>query len=359
MVEIVSPQARKGRGAVSNESGRFEAESRHAVDDGWAASDEDLPPVRTTVTDENPKTIIARNASPDVPFDRSINAYRGCEHGCVYCFARPTHAYHGLSPGLDFETKLFAKPAAAALLADELAKSRYQCRPLAMGTNTDPYQPIERSRRITRAILRVLAEHNHPVTIVTKSDLVCRDIDILAPMAARGLASVALSVTTLDGALARRLEPRAASPAKRLAAVSTLAKAGVPTAIMVAPVIPALTDPEMEAILAAARDAGAATAEYILLRLPLEIAGLFDEWLRQHAPMKAEHVLSLIRDSRGGALYQSGWGQRRTGGGAYAELLAKRFTLARKRLGLDVRGLNLRTDLFRPPPRPGDQLALF
>ncbi len=359
MVDTLSPQPRKGRGAVSNSSGRFEAESRHAVDDGWTVSDEDLPPLRTTVTDENPKTIISRNASPDVPFDRSINAYRGCEHGCVYCFARPTHAYHGLSPGLDFETKLFAKPQAAALLAVELAKPRYQCQPLAMGTNTDPYQPIERSRRITRQILEVLAEHDHPVTIVTKSDLVCRDIDILAPMAARGLASVALSVTTLDGALARRLEPRAASPAKRLAAIRALAEAGVPTAIMVAPVIPALTDPEIESILAAGKDAGAGLAEYILLRLPLEIADLFDEWLRQHAPMKAEHVLSLIRDSRGGGLYQSDWGRRRTGSGAYAELLAKRFALARKRLGLDARGLDLRTDLFRPPPRPGDQLALF
>ena len=340
-------------------SGRFETESRHAVDDGWAVSDEDLPPLRTTVTDEAPKTIIARNTSPDIPFDRSINPYRGCEHGCVYCFARPTHAYHGLSPGLDFETKLFAKPQAATLLAGELANPRYRCQPLAMGTNTDPYQPIERQRRITRQILEVLAGHGHPVTIVSKSDLVCRDIDILAPMAARGLASVALSVTTLDGGLARRLEPRAASPAKRLAAIRTLADAGVPTAIMVAPVIPALTDPEMETILAAAKDAGAVSAEYILLRLPLEIAGLFDEWLRQHAPLKAENVLSLIRDSRGGALYQSDWGRRRTGSGAYAELLAKRFVLARKRLGLDARGLDLRCDLFRPPPRPGDQLALF
>ena len=359
MIDVLPSQPRKGRGAASNESGRFETESRHAVDDGWAVSDEDLPPLRTTVTDEAPKTIIARNTSPDIPFDRSINPYRGCEHGCVYCFARPTHAYHGLSPGLDFETKLFAKPQAATLLAGELANPRYRCQPLAMGTNTDPYQPIERQRRITRQILEVLAGHGHPVTIVSKSDLVCRDIDILAPMAARGLASVALSVTTLDGGLARRLEPRAASPAKRLAAIRTLADAGVPTAIMVAPVIPALTDPEMETILAAAKDAGAVSAEYILLRLPLEIAGLFDEWLRQHAPLKAENVLSLIRDSRGGALYQSDWGRRRTGSGAYAELLAKRFVLARKRLGLDARGLDLRCDLFRPPPRPGDQLALF
>jgi len=359
MIDILPAQPRKGRGAVSNESGRFEAKSRHAVDDGVAVSDQDLPPLRTTVTDENPKTIIARNSSPDVPFDRSINPYRGCEHGCVYCFARPTHAYHGLSPGLDFETKLFAKPQAAALLSVELAKPRYNCQPLAMGTNTDPYQPIERRRRITREILEVLALHGHPVTIITKSNLVCRDIDILAPMAARGLATVALSVTTLDGALARRLEPRAVSPAKRLAAIRTLSDAGVPTAVIVAPVIPALTDSEMETILAAAKEAGAMSAEYILLRLPLEIAKLFDEWLRQHAPLRAEHVLSLIRDSRGGALYQSDWARRRTGSGAYAELLAKRFALARKRLGLDARGLDLRCDLFHPPPRPGDQLALF
>jgi DNA repair photolyase len=371
---------RKGRGALSNRAGRFEAFGRERIDDGWGqplpakkpapdplddgidpfagpGADDPLPPLRTTVTIDTSRTVIARNTSPDIGFDRSINPYRGCEHGCVYCFARPSHAFLGLSPGLDFETRLFAKPDAAALLRRELAKPGYVPKTIAMGTNTDPYQPVERDMRITRQILEVLAEHRHPVSIVTKSALVTRDIDILAPMAAEGLASVALSVTSCDAALARALEPRASSPAKRLDAIRQLSRAGIPTGVMVAPVIPGLTDHELEAILIRAHEAGATRAGYILLRLPRELQGLFDEWLDVHAPDRKRRILRQIRETRGGDLYQSDFGTRMRGTGPAAELLETRFRLSCKRLGFAADGRSshrraLDTTQFRRPGRP-------
>ena len=352
-------QLRKGRGAVSNRASRYDRAAPVEMDDGWDILDEDLPPLRTTVTIDSTRGIIARNQSPDLPFDRSINPYRGCEHGCVYCFARPTHAYLGLSPGLDFETRLFAKPDAPALLDAALRKPGYECRVMALGTNTDPYQPIEREYRITRGILEVLSAHDHPVAIVTKSYLVVRDIDILADMASRSLARVYVSVTTLDRDLARNLEPRAATPPRRLATIRALARAGIPTGAIVAPIIPALNDAEIEDILAAVAQAGAVSAAYILLRLPLEIAGLFREWLAVHAPLKADHVMSLLRGMRGGRDYDSAWGRRMTGEGVYADLIARRFKLAKQRLGLTGRDWSLDVNRFRPPPRPGDQLSLL
>jgi len=303
--------------------------------------------------------VIARNQSPDVPFDRSVNPYRGCEHGCVYCFARPTHAWLGLSPGLDFETRLYAKPDAPALLRRELARKGYQCDTLAMGTNTDPYQPIERELRITRGILEVLAEHDHPVMIVTKSDLVVRDLDILGPMAARGLAKVGLSVTTLDRTLARTLEPRAPRPDKRLAAIRACADAGVPASVLVAPVIPAINDHEIEAILEASKAAGAETASWVMLRLPLEIAELVTEFLRAHFPDRADRVLSLVRQTRGGALYDAEWGQRMRGDGPYAQMIAHRFRAACRRLGLGRRTPGLDVGRFAAPKPPVAQLSLF
>ena len=359
MVNSLPRQRRKGRGAASNPPPRYDSATPVEMDDGWGILDEELPPLRTTVTDDSTRGIIARNTSPDLPFDRSINPYRGCEHGCVYCFARPSHAYLGLSPGLDFETRLFAKPHAAALLEAELGKPGYSCRTMALGTNTDPYQPIERERRITRGILEVLNAHNHPVAIVTKSSLVLRDMDILADMAARRLARVYISVTTLSRDLCRALEPRAATPPRRLKTIRALADAGIPTGAMVAPIIPALNDNEIEDILAAVAEAGATSAAYILLRLPHEVSGLFREWLRVHAPLKADHVMSLVRSMRGGRDYDSAWGRRMTGEGAYAELIARRFKLARQRLGLGERDWALDVTRFRPPPRPGDQLSLL
>ena len=349
--------ARKGRAAVSNRAGRFEPHAHEPVDDGWPA--DDLPPLRTTVTRDASKTIIARNTSPDVPFDRSINPYRGCEHGCIYCFARPTHAFLGLSPGLDFETRLFYKPDAARLLEDALHDPGYECGVMAMGTNTDPYQPIEREYRITRSILEVLSECDHPVGIVTKSALVVRDIDILAPMASRALVQVCVSVTTLDRELARLLEPRAPTPGRRIETIRRLADAGIPTGVMAAPMIPGLTDHEMEAILQAAREAGARSAGYILLRLPLEIADLFAEWLNTHRPDRAARVLSLMRQSHGGKVYESAYGRRMRGRGPYAGLLARRFEAACKRLGFADRRPELDTASFKRPLRRGDQLALF
>ena len=350
----------KSRGTDANPTPRFEAERRGPVDDGWGPADDDPPTdPRTTVSPDATRSIITRNDSPDIAFDRSINPYRGCEHGCIYCFARPSHAYLGLSPGLDFETRLLAKPNAAALLVEELRRPSYRPAPIAMGTNTDPYQPVERRLRITRAVLEVLAACDHPLTITTKSALVLRDLDLLAPMAARNLARVAISVTTLERDLARRLEPRASVPARRLATIRALAAAGVPTAVMVAPVIPALTDHELERILAAAAEAGAASAGFILLRLPLEVAPLFEQWLHTHAPARAGHVLSLIRQSRGGALNRSDWGTRMTGTGGHAEMLAQRFRLATRRLGLAANPAPLECAHFRPPTRPGDQLRLF
>jgi len=365
MVDLLPDIARKGRGAVSNRNGRYEALSHVDVDDGWPSGDVDnsvVEKLQTQITPEAAKTIIARNASPDVPFDRSINPYRGCEHGCVYCFARPTHAYMGLSPGLDFETRLFSKPNAAELLERELRKPGYRCKTLQLGANTDPYQPIERDLKITRSVLEVLSAFNHPVTITTKSDLVVRDLDILAPMAAKGLAAVGMSVTTLDGNLSRLMEPRAPTPQKRLSAIRRLADADVPVRVMCAPVIPALNDWEIERILAAGVENGASGANYILLRLPLEISELFAEWLHAHAPMKAAHVLSLIRQSHKGTVYVPRFGERMSGTGEYAGMINKRYCLALKKLGIDGRSdenYALDCSQFEPPLSRGAQLALF
>ncbi len=362
MDEKVPDQARKGRGAVSNTTGRFEREIRHAVDDGWNFGDEDLPPLRTTVTDERPRRIISRNASPDIPFSQSINPYRGCEHGCIYCFARPTHAFLGLSPGLDFETRLFAKPDAARLLEKELRKPGYEPRIIMLGANTDPYQPIERERRITREILEVLAAFNHPVGIATKSALVQRDLDLLAPMAEKNLVSVGVSLTTLDRTLARTMEPRAAAPHRRIETIAALSRAGIPVTVLVSPIVPVLTESEIERILEAAAAAGARAAGYILLRLPLELRDLFTEWLESHRPDGARHVLNRLRESRDGALYVSEFGDRMKGSGVFADLLEKRFRLACKKLGLAfgrTAERRLATSLFQPPPRHGDQLKLL
>ena len=353
---------RKGRGATFNPKVRFEATALEPFDDGWGSLErarEDDPAPRTEVTPDASRSIIARNTSPDIPFDRSINPYRGCEHGCVYCYARPTHAFLGLSPGLDFEIKLLAKLDAARLLERELGAPGYRCQPLALGTNTDPYQPVERRLEITRSILEVLARCRHPVTIVTKSAGVVRDLDLLAPMARQNLARVAISVTTLDRDLARRLEPRAAAPARRLQAIRQLSGAGVPTAVMVAPIIPALTDHEIEAILRAAAAAGASSAGYVLLRLPHEVKELFEGWLEAHAPERAGHVLSLVRQCRGGRLYDATFGRRMRGEGAYAELVEQRFAAAKRRLGLGGGAPPLRTDLFAPPSRDDRQLRLL
>jgi DNA repair photolyase len=369
-LDLLPDRPRKGRGAIRNETGRFETQTRHAVDDGWSAADilaDDPPPLRTTVTVDSTRTIIAYNKSPDIPFDRSINPYRGCEHGCIYCFARPTHAFLGLSPGLDFESRLLVKPDAARLLEAELRDPKYRCDIIAMGTNTDPYQPIEREYRITRQILEVLSAHDHPVSIVTKSALILRDLDILAPMAERGLATVGVSVTTLDRGLARRMEPRAATPARRLETIAALVEAGVPTAVMAAPMIPALNDMELERILEAAVGAGARAAGYVLLRLPLEIKDLFGDWLAAHFPDRAARVLKLVRETRGGALYQAEFGERMRGQGPYAELIAQRFEAACRKLGINAerrsaetdRRWRLDTSRFRPPSRKGDQLKLL
>jgi DNA repair photolyase len=351
---------RKGRGAVSNETGRFEGEKRVAFDDGWDTGEDETPRVATTLSVDATRSIIARNDSPDLGFDRSINPYRGCEHGCIYCYARPSHAYLGLSPGLDFETLIFYKPQAAALLRGELGKKGYNCRPIALGSNTDPYQPAEKRLGITRAILEVLREFRHPVTIVTKGALIQRDIDILGDMARDNLAVVTLSVTTLDRELARRMEPRAATPERRIETIAALAAAGVPTGVLAAPMIPALNDSELEEILARAHAAGARVAGYTLLRLPLELNGLFREWLEEHAPLKAAHVLSLVAQCHGGRLYDSAWSKRMTGGGPYAQMLAARFDRACRRLGFHPRTTQaLDTGRFHRPPQKGDQLALF
>ena len=345
--EVPLPQ-HNGRGALSNASSRFDDEKKIRTTDGWDVDDE-LPPLRTTLTRDATRTILARNTSPDVPFDRSINPYRGCEHGCIYCFARPTHAYLGLSPGLDFETRILFKPEAAKLLVAELASPKYRCDVVAMGTNTDPYQPVERDLKITRSILMVLSDFNNPVGIVTKNHLITRDIDILGDMARRNLAEVFLSVTTLDKTLARDMEPRASAPHRRLEAIRALSAAGIPTGVMTAPMIPGLNDHEMEAILEAATEAGATRAGFTVLRLPLEIKDLFDEWLRANRPDRAEKVLSLVRQHRGGALYQAEFGLRMKGEGPIAQLLGARFSAAVKRLGLNRIRYRLDTMRFAVP----------
>ena len=352
---------RKGRGAVGNPEGRFETTRLAPGDYGWALGDEEdaPPPLQTTVTPEKTRTILSRNDSPDISFDRSINPYKGCEHGCVYCFARPTHSYLGLSPGLDFETKIFSKPDAAKLLREELRRPGYRCEVIALGANTDPYQPVERDLKITRSILEVLLEHGHPVGIVTKGSLVLRDIDLLAAMAARRLATVMISITTLDRSLARRMEPRAASPERRLGTLRALSEAGIPVGVLSSPMIPGLNDAELERILEAAASAGARTAGYVILRLPHELQSIFAEWLEAHYPMRAAHVLNLVRETRGGKLYDSEFGQRMKGTGPYADLLRRRFETACRRLGLSRNRMDLDTTQFRVPPRAGDQPGLF
>jgi len=354
----VGGERRRGRGAPTNRSGRYEPQARIAFDDGWQ-SIEDLPPFKTYVTEERARKIITRNESPDIGFDRSINPYRGCEHGCIYCFARPTHAYQGLSPGLDFESRLFVKPDAAELLIRELSDPAYKPRVIAMGTNTDPYQPIEKKWQVTRRILEVLRDAGHPVGIVTKSALITRDIDILADMAKRNLAKVALSVTTLDRKLARAMEPRAATPQRRLATIRALSLAGIPTAVMVAPIIPAINDAEIERVLDAASAAGAESAGYVTLRMPLEIKDLFREWLREHFPDKEKHVISLVRELHGGKDYDSSWGKRQTGTGPYAWSIGRRFELGCERLGLNKKRTKLTVAHFRAPAANRRQLDLF
>jgi DNA repair photolyase len=350
MNDPLPDRARKGRGAVSNRTGRFERETRFAVDDGWSPAEQPEPPVRTSLGIDKSRSVITYNNSPDIPFDRSINPYRGCEHGCVYCFARPTHAYLGLSPGLDFETRLFYKPDAPEQLAAELRHRRYKPAVIALGTNTDPYQPVERDCGVTRRLLHVLSDHRHPVAIVTKSNLILRDIDILAEMAAHKLAAVTISVTTLDRDLARRLEPRAPTPARRLEAIRSLRAAGVPVSVLTAPMIPALNDWEMDRILAAAAEAGAVGAGYVYLRLPHEIKDLFAEWLATHAPDKRSHVLNLIREGRGGKLYSAEWGARMRGKGPYAVA-----TISTRRGSVFRPGPATSYGYFKPLPATGLQ----
>ena len=349
---------RKGRGALSNATNRFEAQSRVAVHDGWDL-EEDVSPLRTDVSIERPRKVITRNSSPDLSFDRSINPYRGCEHGCVYCFARPSHAFLGLSPGLDFETKLVARPDAPKVLARELARPSYVPKTIAIGTNTDPYQPIEQRYRIMRGVLEVLAEHRHPVAIVTKGTLVERDIDILSAMARDVLVRVGLSVTTLDAELCRKMEPRVPGPARRLQTIERLTEAGIPVRVCASPMIPGLNDHEMEAILGAAKEAGAVAASYVVLRLAREVSELFREWLADAYPDRFDKVMGRIRQMHGGQDYRSDWGRRMRGQGPHADLLRHRFALACRKIGLRKELEDLRTDLFRVPPRAGDQLQLL
>jgi DNA repair photolyase len=354
----------RGRGALSNASGRFEKQYAEPFDDGWSDEpDEDWKPptLKTETILEKPKTIITYNTSPDISFDRTINPYKGCEHGCIYCFARPNHAYRGLSPGLDFESKIFVKPSAAALLEKELAKKSYKPGLIMLAGDTDIYQPLEKELRITRSILEVLARHDHPACLITKSALVTRDLDLLAPMAAKGLVSVAISFTTLDKRLARTMEPRCAAPHRRVETMRELSAAGIPVTVMTAPMIPALNEPEMETLLEAAAEAGATRAGYVLLRLPLEIAGLFTEWLETHYPDRAKKVMSLLRSMHRGEDYRSEWKVRQRGDGPYARLISARFNNAIERLGLNKAGFGLRTDLFRAPTLKdaSGQMGLF
>ena len=352
------PEQRRGRGAASNHAGRYERSTRVAVDDGWPR-DEPLPPLRTEVRDEAPRSAITRNSSPDLNFDRSINPYRGCEHGCIYCFARPSHAWLGMSAGLDFETRLVARPGMAQVLDREMRRPGYRPAPMAIGTNTDAYQPIEGQRGVFREVLKVLAAFRHPVNIVTKGTGIERDLPLLAEMAANGLASVGISVTTLDRDVARAMEPRVPSPARRLRSIERLAGAGVPVRVMVSPVIPALTDHELEAILKAGAEAGATSASSIVLRLPLEVAGLFRDWVEEHYPDRAARIMGRVRELHGGRDYDPEFGTRMRGQGLWADLLRKRFEVACARLGLDEAGPNLRSDLFEVPFAKGEQLSLF
>lgn len=356
-IHNVAPEARRGRAAATNRTGRYERLACVAVDDGWEQEAPSL--LRTIVRDESPRRAITRNTSPDVPFDRSVNPYRGCEHGCIYCFARPSHAWLGLSPGLDFETRLVARPGIGAVLARELAAKSYRPGVIAIGTNTDPYQPTEKTAKAMRGVLEVLAAHRHPVAIVTRGTLIERDLDILSDMAGQGLVHIGISVTTLDAKLARKMEPRAPAPARRLATIRALAEAGVPVRVMASPMIPGLTDPELEAILAAGAEAGAEAASWIVLRLPREVSTLFQDWLAEHLPDRAGRIMARVREMHGGKDYSARWGHRMRGEGHYARLIDQRFRLTVKRLGLATALPPLRTDLFAVPPRPGDQLELF
>jgi DNA repair photolyase len=348
----------RGRGARSNASGRYESQLREAFDDGWEP-DEAPAQLRTTVAEEKARVIITRNDSPDVGFNASINPYRGCEHGCTYCYARPAHAYMGLSPGLDFETKLFFKPHAAALLEQELSSPRYKPEVIHIGGNTDPYQPQERTLKVTRQVIEVLSRFNHPFSVISKSALVLRDLDLLAPMAEKNLVRVAISITSLDRKLSRSMEPRAATPEKRLEAVRRLSEAGVPVVVMFAPIVPGLNDHELERVLEASAEAGAKFSAYVALRLPLDIKDLFREWLETDHPDRASRVMSLVRQMRGGRDYDPQWGRRMTGQGPIADLLSKRFAAARRRYGLDGEWEKLNLGLFKVPPKAGDQIDLF
>ncbi|MEL6817320.1 MAG: PA0069 family radical SAM protein [Pseudomonadota bacterium] len=348
----------RGRASQINPTGRFEPFTRAPLDDGWQSLEE-LPPFKTDVQVEHARSAITRNQSPDVPFDRSVNPYRGCEHGCVYCFARPSHTYQGLSAGLDFEAQLFAKPDLARVLEKEITRPGYEPKPIAIGTNTDPYQPIEKDWMVMRSVLEVLERYNHPVMITTKGAMIQRDIDILERMAANGLASVMMSVTTMDRHLARTMEPRASTPTKRLETIRALSEAGIPTGVLVAPIIPGLNDHEIEKILDAAAAQGALYASHVILRLPLEVAPIFKEWLLRHYPERYRHVLSLVRSMRGGKDYDANWSARMKGTGPYAWQISRRMQLATKRLGLTARVRQLRTDLFSGAQTHGEQLALL
>jgi len=352
-------QSVKGRASLANETPRFEAHTRENTSDGWDSADDELPVLRTEVREERVRTAINRVRSPDLPFDRTLNPYRGCEHGCIYCYARPSHAYLNLSPGLDFETKLIARPNMAEVLDQELRARRYKVAPIAIGTNTDPYQPVEMDYGIMRELLEVLARFNHPVAIVTKGSLIERDMDLLAPMAAKGLVRVGISVTSLDRNLSRKLEPRVPAPQRRLAIIGRLSEAGIPVRAMISPMIPGLTDHELENIMRACRDAGAESASWIMLRLPREVSPLFQAWLKAHYPAKVEKVMGKLRDMHGGKEYSTDWHKRMRGNGPYAALLGARFRQTAARLGLDQDVTPLRCDLFEIPLQQGAQMALF
>lgn len=358
MVEVQERFHHRGRGAVSNQTGRYERETREALDDGWGTIEDEAPKLATTLTKETPRTIITFNKSPDIHFDRSINPYRGCEHGCVYCFARPTHAYHGLSAGLDFESKLFYKPEGPDLLLRELSRPGYVPRPIALGVNTDAYQPVERQQKLTRKFLQILSDYNHPVSLLTKSSLIERDIDLIAPMAEKKLCRVGISITTLDPKLARAMEPRAATPQKRYQTVRALSDAGIPVTVMAAPIIPALNELELETLLDTAKAHGAIGAGYVLLRLPHELKDIFHEWLVQHYPDRAARVINLLREMRGGKDYDADWFARGAGSGPRARLIGQRFSRVVRRLGLQPHRTVLRTDLFQPPVLKGDQYRM-